>query len=76
MLVRDFANNLGPPHLEWDDAKPEMEMLTKSSEWFKIADRSGVVMRLLSIGQILVRSRAVALFREGMANRQLDHSKC
>jgi hypothetical protein len=71
-FIRDFANNLGAAHIEWNDHKPQLRMLTESAEWLYVADRSAVVFELLSIGQILVRSRAVGVFRSRLAELGIE----
>ena len=71
-LVNDFVNQFGGAHLTWSDIDSKYRDLTDSGRWMSIRGRSPAVFELLSIGQIVVRSESVRLFRERVRQLRLE----
>jgi hypothetical protein len=71
-LVSDFVNQFGGAHLTWSDIDSKYRDLTDSGRWMRIRGRSPAVFELLSIGQIVVRSESVRLFRERVRQLRLE----
>ena len=62
----------GGAHLTWSDIDSKYRDLTDSGRWMRIRGRSPAVFELLSIGQIVVRSESVRLFRERVRQLRLE----
>jgi hypothetical protein len=71
-LVNDFVNQFGGAHLAWNDEELRYRNLTESARWLRIRGRSPAAFELLSIGQVVVKSESVQLFRERVRRLRLE----